>query len=130
MKESCGPNGICVPGVRKLFVDVEGKFYPCEKVGRAFCIGNANKGIEIKKVRSMIKRYIEESRKDCLNCWAVRLCGICFTSVRKGNKFDFERKKDSCVNQRNSLHNALTLYAKIMEKNPKAFDFIKDMTFS
>lgn len=130
MMKNCGPNGICVPGVRKLFVDVEGKFYPCEKVGRAFCIGDVDKEIEVQKVRSIIETYIKESTKDCLNCWAVRLCKLCFTSARKGDKFDFERKKERCVNERNSLHNSLVLYTKIMEKNPKAFDFVKDMTFS
>ena len=130
MEKDCGPNGICVPGVRKLFVDVEGRFYPCEKVGRAFCIGDVNKGIEVQKVRSIIETYIKESNKDCLNCWAVRLCGLCFTSARKGKNFDFERKKDSCINERAGLHNSLVRYAKIIEKNPKAFDFVKDMIFS
>ena len=126
--KNCNPNGICVPGVRRLFVDTDGRFYPCERVGGAFCIGDVDKGTEIKKVRSMIKKYIDGSA-DCLNCWAVRLCDSCFTSARKGHEFDFERKKQICFKERSVLHDNLIFYAEIMEKNPKAFDFIKDMVF-
>ena len=125
---NCGPNGICVPGVRRLFVNVEGRFYPCERVGETFCIGDVDKGIESRKVRSVIKKYIKGST-DCLNCWAVRLCGLCFTSARKGYKFDFGRKKEICINERDNLHDSLVIYAEIMERNPKAFDFVKEMTF-
>jgi len=124
----CGPNGICVPGVRRLFVSVDGKFYPCERVGETFCIGNVDKGIEPRKVKSIVKKYIDGSN-DCLNCWAVRLCTVCFTSARKGHRFDFGRKKEICVNVKNDLHDSLVLYARIMEKNPKAFDFVKDIIY-
>jgi uncharacterized protein len=130
LEKDFNPNGVCVPGVRRLFVDIAGNYYPCERVGRAFCIGNVDKGIESTKVRSIIKKYIKESEKDCMNCWAVRLCGLCYTATRRGLKFNFKRKKEICVKERAGLHNGLVLYAEIMEKNPKAFDLIKDMTFS
>jgi uncharacterized protein len=123
------PNGICVPGVRRLFVDVEGNFYPCERVGAAFRIGNVNTGIERRKVQSVIKKYIKESTEDCIKCWAVRLCGLCFSSARKGPNFDLGRKKENCYEERSDLDGSLVLYAEIMERNPKAFDFVKEMTF-
>ncbi len=126
----CPPNGICVPGHTKLFVDVEGKFYPCERVGAAFCIGNVNTGIERRKVRSVIKRYIDDSTEDCTNCWIVRLCGLCFASARKNHHFDYGRKREHCSNERFNFHKSFINYAEIMERNPKAFDFVKDMPFS
>jgi len=123
------PNGICVPGLRRLFVDVDGNFYPCERVGRAFCIGNVNTGIERRKVQSLIKKYIKESTEECTKCWAVRLCGLCFALTRKEHNFDLGRKKESCARERVGLHDSLVLYAEIMERNPKAFDFVKEMIF-
>ncbi len=129
MGKHCPPNGICVPGVRRLFVDVTGKFYPCEKVGQAFCIGHADTGIEHPKVRSLLDRYINGSVQDCTNCWAVRLCGICLAQARKSRDLDFDRKKETCSVERANLHNSLVLYAEIMERNPKAFDFVEDMVF-
>ena len=123
------PNGICVPGLRRLFVDAEGNFYPCEKVGRAFCIGNVNTGIERRKVRSVLKKYIKESTEECTNCWAVRLCGLCFAGAQKGRNFDFGRKRENCARERSGLHNSLVLYSEIMERNPKALDFVKKITF-
>lgn len=127
--EHCPPNGICVPGVRRLFVDVTGRFYPCEKVGQAFSIGHVDTGIEIPKVRSLLDRYICGSVEDCAGCWAVRLCGICLAQTRKSKDLDFDRKRENCSVERANLHNSLVLYAEIMERNPKAFDFVEDMVF-
>ena len=123
------PNGICVPGIRRLFVDVEGNFYPCEKVGKAFCIGNVNTGIERRKVQSVLKKYIKESTEECTKCWAVRLCGLCFASAKKERNFDLGRKRENCARERSGIQNSLVLYAEIMERNPKAFDYMKNMTF-
>lgn len=129
MGAHCPPNGICVPGVRRLFVDVAGKLYPCEKVGQAFCIGHVDTGIEYSKVRSLLEQYINGSIQDCTNCWAVRLCGICLAQARRSRDLDFERKRENCSAERSNLHNSLALYAEIMERNPKAFDFVEDMVF-
>ena len=129
MGAHCPPNGICVPGVRRLFVDVAGRFYPCEKVGQAFCIGHVDTGIEYSKVRSLLEQYIRGSTQDCTSCWAVRLCSLCLAQARRSRDLDFGRKKDNCSVERANLHDSLVLYAEIMERNPKAFDFVEDMVF-
>ncbi len=129
MGANCPANGICVPGVRRLFVDAKGRLYPCERVGQAFCIGHVSVGIEHQKVESLIETYISQSAEDCTSCWALRLCSLCLASARKGSNFDFQRKKENCVQERSILHKSLVLYAEIMEKNPKAFDFVEEMVF-
>ncbi|UCE17695.1 MAG: radical SAM protein [Gemmatimonadota bacterium] len=128
MGKSCGPNGICVPGTRRLFVNVEGKLYPCEREGETFCIGNVGTGVERRKVWSLIKRYIDESTVDCTNCWAVRLCSLCLAEATKNHHFDYARKRENCPHESLKFQRGLILYAEIMERNPKAFDFVKDMT--
>jgi len=117
---------ICIPGARKIFVDVNGNFYPCEKVGEAnqFIIGRYDKGLEYRKVIDLIDKYISMC-EDCKSCWAMRLCGLCFASARKGSELSRERKKERCTGTKSRLHNSLVMYASIMEKNPEAFKFLR-----
>ncbi len=51
-------NGSCVPGVEKLFVSVDGDFYPCEKIKYLMNMG----GINV---------------TECKRCWAIRFCSRC-----------------------------------------------------
>ncbi len=44
--------GPCVPGVMRLFINVDGYFYPCEKASEAsdsMNIGNLDQGYDLKK---------------------------------------------------------------------------------
>jgi len=128
--EEAPPNGICVPGVQRLFVTAEGKFYPCERVGNAFYLGNVASGLEERKMLNTINHYKEVSTPDCIQCWAVRLCKLCFASARKGNELNLDRKKRNCLIERKNLHEALVTYSKISEQNSHAFDFVKKMIFT
>jgi len=121
------PNGTCLPGTRRLFVDTNGYFYPCERIGQAYNIGNIDKKFEINKIKEMVDQYINASIDECRNCWAVRLCGLCYGCARVGKSFDSKRKKDYCGIRRVQLHNDFVDYATIMEQNPRAFDFAKNI---
>ncbi|MEO0129673.1 MAG: SPASM domain-containing protein [candidate division WOR-3 bacterium] len=124
-----GLNGCCIPGLRKIFVDTDGRFYPCERVMRAYNIGDVDRGIEIDKIMNIARGYVMESGGDCINCWAAKICEICFAAAVKNSVFDNERKKLNCARMLNAKHHELSIYATIMEENPKAFDFTKDMVF-
>ena len=123
------PNGICVPFVRRVFVDVNGSIYPCEKVGEAYMCGTISQGLSQEKVDSVIREYIEASEADCTECWAARLCRLCFSSAASGHSFSIARKRQHCPDEIGKVHEALVTYASILEKNPCAFDFVKDMAF-
>lgn len=50
----CHHNGPCLPGIQRLFVTAEGKFFPCERVDELIdsnCIGNIKNGFDLNKVR-------------------------------------------------------------------------------
>ena len=120
------PNGICLPGERRLFVSTDGKFYICEKMGERLPIGDVERGIDIEKVENLIKRFIEIS-DECLNCWAVRLCNACFIAAKKGNELSRERKKENCEGIRSTIDFYLTLYTEIREKKEDALDYLKNV---
>lgn len=80
--------GPCIPGVRKLFVTVEGKFYPCERVSessKVAQIGDVYSGINEEKALSVLN--IERiSTEKCKNCWAYFFCHLCVAQADDGNK--------------------------------------------
>lgn len=130
LEDTAPSNGICIPGVRRLFVTTEGMFYPCERTGNAFFLGDTKTGLVLSRILNLINHYLESSTPECIQCWAVRLCSLCFASSRRGDKLSFCRKKQHCFVERKTLHNALVTYSTILEQNPYAFDFVKKMIFT
>ncbi len=120
--------GFCIPGTRRLFVDVSGYLYPCERVGQAYRIGNVDTGIRVDKINRMIENFIKSS-EDCKNCWGIRLCGMCFAQTRKGKRFNIKRKKEYCKIRLRIIDSMLKTYTTIIESNSMAFDFAKNMVF-
>jgi len=71
--------GPCIPGYKRLFVDINGIFYPCEKVSETIdCmkIGDLENGFELSFVKNMLNiSSITEDK--CKQCWALRYCDVC-----------------------------------------------------
>jgi radical SAM protein with 4Fe4S-binding SPASM domain len=113
------PNGICIPGAHRTFVTPDGKLYMCERVGEALPIGDLDSGFDIEAVDQVLQRYMEVS-SDCLNCWAVRLCGACFLAALRGPELCESAKDNYCGPQRRSTLMALKQYSELMQSNPEA----------
>ena len=83
------PQGGCVPGLIRLFVTVDGDFYPCEKVNETpnLCIGNISQGFDFGQVERLANIGNLTYNK-CKQCWAVRFCNMCIihcTDAETGN---------------------------------------------
>lgn len=118
--ENCSLNGCCVPGARRLYVTVDGKFSLCERIGNVPDIGNVEEGINLEKIKKYyIDEYIEQSIKNCSNCWAVQMCNVCYARCFDENGLDMKRKKMLCESMRFSLYDALRRYYTIVEENPE-----------
>lgn len=120
---SYSPNGACIPGWEKLFVDVEGKFYICEKMTDFVSIGNVEAGLDVARILEIIKEYCGLCLTDCKECWAVRLCKACYVSAKKNKWFDLEERRKYCNNMRENLSSDMIFYLEVLEKNVSAFDF-------
>jgi uncharacterized protein len=121
LEKTINPNGICLPGQKRLFVSPEGTFHPCEKMDYHFTIGDVKEGFDYDAIYKLIMDYCALSESDCLNCWALRMCDLCFFAAQENNTLTRERKRERCGEMRKNLHDALTLYAGTREKNPGAF---------
>ncbi len=120
-------NGVCIPGVRRVFVSPAGKIYVCEKVDDSLCIGNIWDGFDVCALNRMVDHYIEQSNRNCTECYANRLCTACFATSFSVNGFREKDKAEACDNIRASLVESLIGYCEVLEENPSAFDFMKDI---
>jgi len=81
------PSGPCIPGQLRLLVNVDGYFFPCERVSEnseAMCIGSLNNGFDIPKARSLLN--VGSITPDaCKRCWCFRQCSICAKKADDGS---------------------------------------------
>lgn len=82
-------NGPCVAGITRLFVDVYGKFYPCEKIceNNAVLIGDVDNGLNPEKISELLNIGSLSSQR-CKSCWAMRFCNLCVEQC-----YDYEKSK-------------------------------------
>lgn len=94
--------GPCIPGAQRLFVDVGGNFFPCERVSESsetMHIGHVDKGFDYEKVGKLLNlgKLTEEN---CKNCWAFRFCSICAAFADDMKELSCKKKSSYCKNVR------------------------------
>jgi uncharacterized protein len=97
-------NGSCVPGSDKLFVSVDGEFFPCEKVNECnknMQIGSLQNGFDFEKIKYLMNiGYMNQD--NCKNCWAIRFCKMCCAHCDDGKSNLSETMlKNKCIATQN-----------------------------
>lgn len=94
LSENFHHNGPCIAGSKKLFVTYDGNFLPCEKISERASnyIGNLQEGFNYEKIRSFCN-IGELTKKECLNCWAVRFCSMCICDVEDSSVEQMRKNK-------------------------------------
>ncbi len=73
------PGGPCIPGQMRLFVNVDGNFFPCERVSETspvMSIGSLETGFNVEKAIYLLN-VGAITKENCRNCWAIRHCSSC-----------------------------------------------------
>ncbi len=109
--------GPCIPGVRKLFVDVEGRLFPCERVSessKVSCIGHIDWEIDEEKALQLlnIERLTSER---CRNCWAYVLCPDCFVLADDEGRLSKEKQLMGCQRNRAQVEEDIKDYLVLRE---------------
>jgi len=97
--------GPCVPGVQRLFMNVEGNFYPCERVSETsqqMRIGNVDTGFDTDKIKTLLN-IGKVSEKNCNNCWALRFCNLCAAAADDHDNLSMEKKISNCSSVKRSV---------------------------
>ncbi|MBQ3068193.1 MAG: radical SAM protein [Oscillospiraceae bacterium] len=122
--------GCCTPGARRLYVSTQGEFFVCERIGVSPSIGDVFNGISIEKVR---KHYVDEfveAFEDCKNCWAIRLCQMCYANIYKENSINRDLIKKLCGYKKDEIERELVLYHSVYEHTPEKLDCLNDYTIT
>ena len=83
------PTGTCRPFERKLFLTVNGKILPCEKVGQNHVMATLNDGILDIDYERIIAYYHSLYKKvinKCKSCFMKKTCGQCIFLIEDQNK--------------------------------------------
>ena len=74
------PTGTCLPFSRKLFLSVNGKILPCERVGHQYSLGSVDaNGVTLDPAD--IAEYVNQQRaairSTCVKCYRADICNVC-----------------------------------------------------
>ena len=95
-------SGPCIPGQRRLFIDVNGNFFPCERVSEtsdAMKIGDLKNGFDFENARKILN-VADLTEKQCCNCFAIRHCTTCAKYCDNNGELSAELKLSNCKNVR------------------------------
>lgn len=95
------PSGPCVPGQKKLFLNADGNFFPCERVNElspSSKIGDVQTGIDPHRCKILMNvgTLTEEA---CKRCWAFLYCKGCFIQADGGNQLVASARLQHCNQQ-------------------------------
>jgi len=121
-------NGCCIPGVRKLFVSVDGTFHLCERIcSDAPAIGNVHSGLDMEVIKKIyIDEYTRVITPNCSRCWAVGLCRNCYIDAFNNGKLDIKNRVNQCTVEKQSLERLLTYYCSLMEQYAQELKYLYD----
>jgi uncharacterized protein len=88
------PTGTCLPFSKKIFITVNGKIFPCERIGNQFSLGfidNENVNINYEEIADMYNRYFSRIDKLCAKCYNSKSCVQCIYNLQ-----DIEKEKCGC----------------------------------
>lgn len=103
------PSGQCYPGHTRLMVDINGNFYPCERVSEECefnIIGNVYDGLDNKKT-NFILNIGNNGGNDCSNCFAISHCEMCIKRYEKKLRNKIPTTIEECEITRQSFQSYL-----------------------
>lgn len=83
------PTGTCEPFSRRIFLTVNGKILPCEKVGQNFLLGKVTSDsveIDFTSVSNRFNKMLDSiSETQCSNCLKNNICNKCMLQMKMEN---------------------------------------------
>lgn len=109
--------GPCVPAIKKLFMNINGTFYPCERVSELsepMKIGSVFDGLDVDKMRKILN-IGKISENACKNCWSYRFCYLCAVQADNITELSAEKKLSNCRKVRFKTEEDLKDYCMLRE---------------
>lgn len=109
------PGGPCLAGSKRAFLDIDGTFYPCEKVSEIpeLSIGSLE-GFDIAKIQRLLN-IGQGTEKECRQCWAFLFCGQCVASMLDAKGVSDKKRLSKCDNTRSTTRELLISFMALKE---------------
>lgn len=123
----------CLPGARRLYVQTDGSYYPCERVqeSMAFQIGNIHEGVDPKRVSELLESFVDICKADCPTCWGLPICQAgCIVSMTKDGKLDPVARKQACESFLRRAHRTMVSVCEALEANPEALRYMDAIKYT
>lgn len=79
------PSGTCMPFSRKIYMTVNGKLLPCERIGQQFALGSVDeKGVHIdfQSIADKYNAYYTKLDQQCKTCCNKKSCSLCIFNIK------------------------------------------------
>ncbi len=117
------PTGTCIPFENKIMLSVDGKIYPCERVGNSIEFGNLSGGkvnIENKKIVKIYNKYYKYLSENCCNeCYIRPFCTSCMFQTNP-----IQKEKCNSFQNKESYLNNLTQFISFLEECPNFYKIL------
>ena len=103
------PTGTCVPFSKKIYLTVNGKILPCERIGHQFALGEVNSKeitIDCEGIAHMYNQIFDNLENQCSNCYRRKGCLKCIFNI-----------EDSDAKPRCSDYQNMDSFSKYLSKN-------------
>jgi len=115
-KHDFPPTGTCLPFSKKMFVSVNGKILPCERIGQQFSLGQVyDDRVELDEeyIANQHNYYLSKYTKQCASCASNRFCMQCVYQI-----------DDICNNNTRCL--SYLTAKELEERNRNTFRFLQE----
>jgi uncharacterized protein len=78
------PTGTCLPFGKKMFVTVNGKILPCERIGQQFALGSVSETgvtLDFQAIADKYNGYYAKMERQCGKCHNTRACIQCIFNL-------------------------------------------------
>lgn len=116
----------CRPLSHSLYISAEGRFSPCVQFCSTIDLGDVDTGYSREKIIHILDLVKEVFDQRCSDCWARRLCTICFAMINKDDRGNLFLPVSSCEEEKNRITEELRVFCEIRERNPEFITKIRE----
>lgn len=116
--------GVCIPGRKELCVDIDGLFHICKNTCDDLVIGDIKQGFNFQEIGRIVDEYTALCTRLCSDCWAFRLCRLCYIHAFTGASIDEDKQKAYCQRERAQILEMLRRYYRVRRDNQKPPEFL------
>lgn len=116
------PTGTCLPFAKKVFVTVNGKILPCERIGHQFALGqidNDSVNLDFENIAQKYNAYYTKMDSICNKCYNRKACIQCIFNLHDIDK----NKIPICLGfmDKKSFEMYKNTQYSFLARNPKAY---------